>query len=114
MKLTHLRIEKLGPFYFRHELEIDPGVTILTGANDTGKSATLRLLALLIQNKSAAEMDVNQDYLQESQQKWNDDSALTVEAQFVVEAPSETTWPNNYSFGDTVRALKRMTIPSRA
>lgn len=51
MKLTHLRISRLGPFYFNHEIEIDPRVTILTGSNDTGKSCSLRFVRLLLENR---------------------------------------------------------------
>lgn len=112
MKLTHLRIARLGPFYSKHELEIDPSVTILTGSNDTGKSSTLRLLKLFLENANAEEMDVNQDYLQESQRKWTEDREPRVELQFQLDAAGETAgpWPNHFNKGDYGVASKAMTV----
>jgi predicted ATP-dependent endonuclease of OLD family len=111
MKLTHLRIARLGPFYFTHEMEIDPAVTILTGSNDTGKSSTLRLLRLFLENHNAEEMDINQDYLQESQSKWMEDRTPRVELQFQVESPEEAGgWESHYSSGDYAVIGKAMAV----
>ncbi len=114
MKLTHLRFSRLGPFYFNHEIEIDPRVTILTGSNDTGKSCSLRFVKLLLENKNIEEMDVNQDYLQESQVKWKDDQSLKVELQFLIEAASETggIWTQHYGVGDFGVVSKAMAVGS--
>ncbi|MGB7767735.1 MAG: hypothetical protein WBN22_02645, partial [Verrucomicrobiia bacterium] len=112
MKLTHLRISRLGPFYFNHEIEIDPRVTILTGSNDTGKSCSLRLVRLLLENRTIEEMDVNQDYLQESQVKWKDDQSLRVELQVLIENPAEAdnAWMAHYGNGDSGVVSKAMAV----
>jgi len=115
MKLTHLRIARLGPFYFRHEMEIDPSVTILTGSNDTGKSVTLRLLKLFLENRNVEEMDVNQDYIQESQTKWMEDGTLKVELQFQIDSAGEATnWGPHYKNGDGAIANKAMAVKGSA
>ena len=115
MKLTHLRIARLGPFYFNHEMEIDPLVTILTGSNDAGKSSTLRLLKLFLENKNAEEMDVNQDYLRESQTKWMEDATARVELQFQIDSSSEAGhWGAHYSKGDYTKVSKAMTLKGSA
>lgn len=111
MKLTHLRIARLGPFYFNHEFEIEPTITILTGSNDAGKSSVLRFLKLFLENGTADEMDVNQDYLQHSQTKWSDDTSPQVELQFQIETPSEAhNWANCFQPGDFVKVSKPLLV----
>lgn len=112
MKLTHVRIGRLGPFYFKHEIEIDPFVTILTGSNDAGKSSTLNLIHLFLNNQNAGEMDVNQDYLQEAQAKWMEDPTPIVECQFnpANRADAPTEWQNHYRDGDFALVTKTMTV----
>jgi ABC-type transport system involved in cytochrome c biogenesis ATPase subunit len=111
MKLTHLRITRLGPFYFSHEIEIDPDVTILTGSNDAGKSSTLRYLSLFLQAGSATEMDVNQEYLQESRTKFTDDQTVQVELQIKLESVRETPayWHATFQPDDYAVVKRRMT-----
>jgi ABC-type transport system involved in cytochrome c biogenesis ATPase subunit len=111
MKLTHVRIARLGPFYFDHEIEIDSQVTILTGSNDAGKTSIIRMIELFLQNKSAGEMDINQDYLRESQTKWTDDTTPRVELQFHLESSREVDGGNynyNHHPGDLAIASKQM------
>ncbi len=112
MKLTHLRIARLGPFYFNHELEIDPSVTILTGSNDAGKSSTLRLLQLFLEGKNVDEMMVNQEFLRESQTKWMEDSTPRVEMQLQIDSEYEVEppWSTNYRTGDVALVGRAMTI----
>ena len=92
--------------------EIDPRVTILTGSNDAGKSSTLRQLKLFLENKNADEMDVNQDYLQEAQTKWMDDSTPRVELQFSVDRSEITNhqWSANFRSDDSALVSKAMTV----
>lgn len=48
-----------GPFSNDAELVLDPHLTVLTGANDAGKSALLRLLMCLDRRTAVAQRDVN-------------------------------------------------------
>ena len=112
MKLTHIRITRLGPFYFRHEMEVDPFVTILTGSNDAGKSSTLKYLKIFLQDANAEEMDVNQEYLQEAKSKWIEDRSIEVELKIVTEASYETNgvWLQRHTPGDYAIVSRSLTV----
>lgn len=115
MKLTHIRIKRLGPFYFEHEMPIDSRVTIITGSNDAGKSSSIRMLKLFLDGSNANEMDVNQDYLQASQTKWMEDSTPQVELRFSVDRRDvDGRWANNYSEGDAAAVTKAMAVTGSA
>jgi predicted ATP-dependent endonuclease of OLD family len=51
MILKKLTINHFGPFSSRTVLDVSPNVTILTGANDVGKSSILRLIEIIFKNK---------------------------------------------------------------
>lgn len=61
MNLKYVYFKGMGPFAAGEGLEIDDDVTVLTGANDTGKSVTLHLISLLNGNQNAREDDRNSD-----------------------------------------------------
>lgn len=61
MILKKLTVQGYGPFYQSATLELDPQVTILTGKNDVGKSALLRLIHMICNGTKAGEDDVNND-----------------------------------------------------
>ena len=111
MKLTHLIVSRLGPYYFETTIEIEPDVTILTGANDTGKSSTLRILQLFLERKNAGEMDVNQDHLQESGSVWSEDNTMRCALRFRVnhKDPIEATWRSGLDLADYMLISKEMT-----
>lgn len=112
MLLTQARITKLGPIYHNRQLEIDPAVTILTGANDAGKSSVIRLIRTFLAGKPAEEMDINQDHLQETQRKWMEDPEPRIELDFQIESGSEMrTGSEHFLEGDSVTVGKRMAMP---
>lgn len=108
MLLKKLSISKLGPFSSPIEINLSPNVTILTGSNDVGKTSILRLLQSFLENKSATEWDINQDYLQSAQVKWTDDTAPEIKAEFRIDNPSEVPHRWDYSQGDTAMVSKSM------
>ncbi len=59
MKIDKIKISNFGPFLGGHTLELEPDVTVLTGANDVGKSCLLDLLALVCSGANAANHQVN-------------------------------------------------------
>ena len=59
MKIEWIRISNFGPFLGGHTLELEPDVTVLTGANDVGKSCLLDLLALVCSGTNAGSHQVN-------------------------------------------------------
>ena len=109
MKLIYLNIAKLGPFYHKQQIDIDPRVTILTGSNDVGKSSVLRLLSRFLANEKADEMDVNQDHLQEAQRTWTDDPAPQMELGFELKFSTEAeNWAQHLTPGDKARVCRSM------
>lgn len=64
MILKELKIRGFRPFYEEVTLEVDPKITVLTGANDTGKSAILDVLQLIGDGERARNLgpdDINDD-----------------------------------------------------
>ena len=70
MILTNVYLKGFGPYSDGAELEIENDVTVLTGANDTGKSVTLRLIRLLNGNRKANEADRNVDAFDDESGVW--------------------------------------------
>lgn len=114
MRLISLKIQKLGPFFEPVEISIDNNVTILTGANDTGKSTVLRSLKLLLTNDSVDETIVNQDHVQRSSSQWTTDTSIQVTGRFRIDRGAEVK-ANGYQHrvGDTAE-LTRLVAPSAA
>jgi energy-coupling factor transporter ATP-binding protein EcfA2 len=109
MHLTSVTINRVGPFYHETKLLLDEEVTILTGANDTGKSSVLSCLRILLTDRGMDEMEVNQDYLQESPGKWTEDQTITVSGEFRIDDRNEVP-VDGYIFtpGDSATLLKRV------
>ncbi len=59
MKIESITITNFGPFLGNHTLALQPDVTVLTGANDTGKSTIIDLLALVCLGRSAGQNQIN-------------------------------------------------------
>ncbi len=88
MPLKSLRATNFGPFV-GDELVLEPDVTVITGANDTGKSSMLRLLNLICTKTdriAVTESDINSDRATDLSAKWTEDSKVT--ASVVLETPS--------------------------
>jgi energy-coupling factor transporter ATP-binding protein EcfA2 len=109
MLLTSLRIENLGPFYHPVTISIDEQVTILTGANDTGKSTVLKCVELLLKDEKADEMLVNQDHIQESSGKWTEDRSLNVSGDFLLQKANDVLQQGyQHTIGDRATFTRRV------
>jgi len=84
MILKKLHIENYEPFAVPIDLDIDTGVTVLTGQNDVGKSAILRLIDKLCRGESAGEDDVNAYRFPVTDKPWREDPEIKCIATFVM------------------------------
>jgi predicted ATP-dependent endonuclease of OLD family len=85
MILKKLTIHQFGPFSLPTTLVVSPDVTVLTGANDTGKSSILRLIAIMLDNKrDIRKRDYNITRLAKSYTSWDQDSQWFCDAEFEV------------------------------
>lgn len=80
MILKELKIQNFRSFYGEQCLKIEPDVTVLTGANDVGKSAILDMIRMMSGNKEyTPQGDANLDFMHDSpedMQSTNDFLAL--------------------------------------
>lgn len=92
MPLKSLRATNFGPFV-GDTINFESDVTVITGANDTGKSSLLRLLKLICTKTDTIEMtelDVNSDRATDLGAKWTEDPHVTATAIF--DFPSHNNW----------------------
>ena len=82
MLLRRITPLNFGPFSQRRDLEVDPEVTVLTGANDVGKSSLLRLVSFACGETGLVESDVNYDHQFQSGQRWDQHPDVGCEAEF--------------------------------
>ena len=66
MILKELKIQNFRSFYGEQYLKIEPDVTVLTGANDVGKSAILDMIRMICKNGKYTQDDVNLDFMHDS------------------------------------------------
>ena len=66
MILKELKIQNFRFFYGEHCLKIEPDVTVLTGANDGGKSAILDMVRMMCKNEKYTQDDVNLNFRRDS------------------------------------------------
>jgi predicted ATP-dependent endonuclease of OLD family len=72
-----------GPFSAAGQtLTVDPEVTVLTGANDTGKSSLLRMIHLVFTEGVAEERDYNRYRIDEASGSWTTDIELKCVMEF--------------------------------
>ncbi len=76
MILKELKICGFRPFYEQQTLKIEPDVTVLTGANDVGKSAILDIIHRFAIGKDGSEDDANIDFLIEHSTPWNQNRGI--------------------------------------
>jgi AAA15 family ATPase/GTPase len=81
MRIKSVTAYRIGPFFDRFRLELNERVTIITGANDVGKSSLLRAIELAMSDNVADDSFVNHDHVQESLQIWSKDESIQVEAE---------------------------------
>jgi hypothetical protein len=84
MILKKLVIRGYRPFYTQTELIVDEQVTVLTGANDVGKTAILRLIGMICGQVGAQEDDQNLERSYDASVPWNEDNEVACRATFVV------------------------------
>ena len=72
MLLQRLTIAGLGPFAEPVTVQIEPDVTVLTGANDTGKSTVLAALAMFCGTRKMGEGELNNDVARNSPKAWDE------------------------------------------
>ena len=82
MILKELRIKGFRPFCEEQVLLIEPDVTVLTGANDVGKTAVLHLTRMLFQNEKSSEGDLNLDTTRRDTQSPEESDAYQIRAEF--------------------------------
>lgn len=99
MILKKLEITGFRGYYNSTEIEFDPEVTILTGANDSGKSSIIRLLTLIGQKGKIEEEDANLDILLDTNQVWSKNGTIRCTGFFEICDDSK-----NYVASQSVRA----------
>lgn len=102
MILTKLIVEGFGPFHFPTEIFIDSEVTVLTGQNDVGKSALLRLIYLMCSNENAIQEDANVDRTYRATTPWNKDTGIKCTATFTLNENLKLYQNNNFAPGTEV------------
>ena len=73
MILRSVEPVNFGPFATRTTLLVEPEVTVLTGANDTGKSTLLRLIRVICTGGVADERDYNRFRMGAFAGSWQED-----------------------------------------
>lgn len=111
MRLTQITIAQLGPFRAPFQMDVDPTVTILTGANDAGKTSVLRALRLLVTNQSASEQDVNRDHLMRAPAAWVKDTGYSLVGEFTIESKDELVGLNRELKGPWTATVRRHPSP---
>lgn len=91
MIIKKMSFSGLGPFANDAHLDLDPNVTVLTGANDTGKSFVLDMLSLVSVQEAFAEKYINLNYLQSSNIAWEENPHIRCSLTF-----QTTTLSKNY------------------
>lgn len=86
MLLTKLVVRHYGPFAIETEITFETGVTVFTGANDTGKTSLLTLVERLCGIKGSEQViqdtEVNLDRIGDAPSSWEEDKAISCDAFF--------------------------------
>lgn len=86
MLLSKLTIQNIGPFAEPTEIQFEPDVTVLTGANDCGKTSVLNAIELVCGMKGnervLQEHEVNLDRIGHSNTSWKKDPEISCEVLF--------------------------------
>ena len=86
--LSELTIKFVGPFSEATKICFEPDVTVLTGANDCGKTAILNAIELLCGmsggERVLQESEVNLDRIGHASTDWKKDQEITIQAMFQI------------------------------
>jgi predicted ATP-dependent endonuclease of OLD family len=103
MIFKSITVEHIGPFSTPTKIELEPDVTVFTGANDSGKSCALNAIRLLCERGQATESDINKDRFGKHRGQWNADKGIRVGAEIeVTETSVKQTMVSNLRSGDNV------------
>jgi len=99
--VKELKISGFRPFYEEQTLKIEPDVTVLTGANDVGKSAILKILREFWNDRIWNDRnldDVNEDRIMRSGVDPSDDASLCIVETYLVTPSDVEKYPelSNY------------------
>jgi hypothetical protein len=90
MLIRSVRVLNYGPFAVADTLFLEPDVTVLTGANDVGKSSLLRLLGYIgrLDGKAqATSSEFNQDRLFDGGVGWSAREDFGADVEFILQQP---------------------------
>lgn len=112
MWLKKIVFNRLGPFYLSATLDIEYGVTVLTGSNDTGKTSALNYIEMCLDGSSVEFDDINDDYSREIVTDWRQDAIIGCEYWLVTTNVAQN-WirnqsPNALQVGDEIELFLSM------
>ena len=84
MILNAVTLRHFGGFYTSTRIDLDPKVTIFTGANDTGKSCALKAIRILCARQRLSESDVHKDRFGRHPGTWDTDPDLSLNAELEI------------------------------
>lgn len=70
MKIKSITIKNIGPFFGEHCLQLDSDITVITGANDVGKSIFLECFERFTSKSTIEETMVNYQFLTTTDENW--------------------------------------------
>ncbi len=82
MIIKSINISNYGPFSTSTFIQLDPEVTVLTGANDTGKTSLLRFVEMVWTRGTITEDEANIDRTLTSTVPWDQDTDVACVMQF--------------------------------
>ena len=106
MILRKITPQYFGPFYSPCPITLTENLTILTGANDVGKSYALKAIDFFCNKVQAVEECVNVDRHGEFEGAWNDDPKVNISASLKITEHDRkiTNQMHQYKPGDLVEA----------
>lgn len=88
MIIKSITPQHFGAFFAPIRIDIDPSLTVFTGANDTGKSCALRAIEVLCKRQKLVETDVHKDRFGKHEGTWETDQDVCISAVLEITAAS--------------------------
>ncbi len=113
MWLRSITPEHFGPFAKPTTIELERGVTILTGPNDTGKSSVLEAIRMFCQRTKGQEHHVNMNRLGNYAGSWSADPGVRISAEIEIGNPLAGEPPTKHDLqpGDRVKCFYPVNDP---